>query len=411
MDNAHRLAPADVVCSRPLVDGSALDQLRSAAKGLRVAIVHDWLVTRGGAEKVLQAFLRAFPQAHVFTLVDSLADADRAWLGQPSVTTSFLQRMPLAKRHYRYYLPLMPAAVERFNVADYDLVISSSHAVAKGIPTHSDQAHICYCHTPMRYAWDMREGYLQDAGWQGPKAWLARYSLHRLRQWDFTTAAHVDHFWANSNNVKARIDSYYHREAEVLYPPVDVDALTVNEGERDDFYLAASRLVPYKRLDLIIEAFRAMPDKRLVVIGNGPDRKRLEALAEGASNIELLGYREDAVLHDYLRRARAFVFAADEDFGILPLEAQASGTPVIAYGSGGALETVRAPESQQDPAATGIFFDTQTPDSLRDAVASFETRRFDPSACRHNAERFSHSVFWRRTQTLLTHAGLVASPS
>lgn len=388
---------------------TSLQRLQQATAALRVAIVHDWIVTNGGAEKVLEALLAGLPQADVFTLVDSLPTAQREWLQGHKVTTSFLQRVPLARRHYRHFLPLMPFAIEQLDVSEYDLVISSSHAVAKGVVTHPHQVHICYCHTPIRYAWDMKERYLADAGFRFPPVeWLARYVLHRLRQWDHVSASQVDHYWANSKNVAARIRKYYRRESSVLYPPVAMGRVTYNDGPREAFYLAASRLVPYKRLDLIIEAFLDMPERRLVVIGDGPERERLGRMAHKAPNIELLGYCENTVLYDYLSRARGFIFAADEDFGILPLEAQASGTPVIAYGKGGAVETVRAPGGGGDNNdATGVFFKEQTPDSLRQAIRGFEACDFLPSACRDNAARFAQSTFWERMHSLLDAAGLI----
>nr|WP_299240479.1 glycosyltransferase family 4 protein [uncultured Halomonas sp.] len=397
----HEKAVVQVAATSPL------EQVRQATSPWRVAIVHDWLVTNGGAEKVLEALLRAFPQADIFTLVDTLPDRQRGWLKGHKITTSFLQRLPLAKKRYRHFLPLMPLAVEQFDVSDYDLVISSSHAVAKGVITHPQQTHICYCHTPIRYAWDMKESYLADAGFPAPLSWLARYVLHRLRQWDYFSATQVDYFWANSRHVATRIDKYYARSSQVLYPPVAVDQLPCHEGERENFYLAASRLVPYKRLDLIVEAFLDMPERRLVIIGDGPERTRLTRLAKDADNIELLGYCEDDVLRDHLSRARGFVFAANEDFGILPLEAQACGTPVIAFGQGGARETVRPASHPNDENATGVFFEKPITQSLHEAILGFELRQFSPQACRRNAERFSEEAFWRRLHSLLQAAGLL----
>lgn len=387
---------------------SSLERLQKAVAPWRVAIVHDWLVTNGGAEKVLKGLLEAFPQADLFTLVDTLPEHQRGWLNGHKVTTSFLQRLPLARRYYQHFLPLMPFAIEQLDVEKYDVVISSSHAVAKGVITHPGQTHICYCHTPVRYAWDMKERYLADARFRfAPMEWLARGVLSRLREWDYFSASQVDHYWANSSNVAARIRKYYQREASVLYPPVAVGQLQCRDGAKEDYYLAASRLVPYKRLDLIIETFRDLPDRRLVIIGDGPDRERLAKIAQGAVNIELLGFCENEVLQDHLARAKGFIFAANEDFGILPLEAQACGTPVIAYGKGGALETVRASRHPDDHEATGLFFEEQTAASLRQAILRFEEHEFLPIACRYNAERFAEGVFWERILHLLGEAGLV----
>lgn len=382
---------------------TSLTALQDWGRHYRVAIVHDWLVVQGGAEKVLGALLQAFPTADIFTLVDYLPESQRGRIAEHRVYTSLIQQLPFARQRYRHFLPLMPYAIEQFDLRGYDLVISSSHCVAKGVVTHPHQRHVCYCHTPMRYAWDMKEAYLQDAALSRPLEWYVRRTLGRLRRWDHFTASQVDHFIANSTNVSRRIAKYYGRDAEVIYPPVDLDAFPFNPGPRDDYYLAASRLVPYKRMDLIIEAFRQDGRRRLQVVGDGPERSRLEKLAAGASNIELLGYQPDSVLIERMRRARAFVFAAEEDFGILPLEAQACGTPVIAYGRGGACETVIGEGAECQPAAgaTGVFFAEQTPESLSAALATAERHDFDPRACRCQAERFSVLAFWQSWQRLL----------
>lgn len=381
---------------------SALSVLQAWSRERRIAVVHDWLVVQGGAEKVLDALLQAFPQADVFSLVDFLPAAQRGRLAEHRVTTSALQRLPLARRYYRHLLPWMPYAIEQFDLGDYDLVISSSHCVAKGVLTHSGQRHLCYCHTPMRYAWDMKEAYLRDSGLPRALQWPLRRCLGRLRQWDHVTASQVDDFVANSANVARRIAKYYRREAEVIHPPVDLARFPLDEGERDDVYLAAGRLVAYKRIDLIISAFRHS-GRRLEIVGDGPERKTLEKLAAGAPNIELLGYQPDRVLIERMCRARAFVFAAEEDFGILPLEAQACGTPVVAFGHGGARETVVGAGSEVPPpeGATGVFFTQQTADSLNAALASAERHAFDPRACRRQAERFSVQAFWQGWQRLL----------
>lgn len=384
--------------------------LQAWGKHYRIAIVHDWLVVQGGAEKVLDALLQAFPRADVFSLVDFLLPTERGRLVGHRVTTSALQQLPQARRYYRHLLPWMPYAIEQFDLRDYDLVISSSHCVAKGVITHPHQRHLCYCHTPMRYAWEMRDEYLRDSGYPAPLRWCARRMLERLRAWDASTANGVDQFIANSANVAGRIRRYYRRESCIIHPPVDLDAFAFHDGPRDDYYLAASRLVPYKRMDLIVEAFRHMPQRRLKVVGDGPERSRLEALAAGAANIEILGYQPDVRLGELMARARAFVFAADEDFGIMPLEAQAAGTPVIAFGRGGALETVLGPEHGDD--ATGIFFPEQHAPSLCDALEKFEATTMDPLACRRQAERFSTQRFWARWQALLSsslHESGVAS--
>ncbi|AFQ51177.1 glycosyltransferase family 4 protein [Burkholderia cepacia] len=365
---------------------------RDASRPLRVAIVHDWLVTYAGAERVLEQLVACFPDADLFSLVDFLDD--RAFVRGKPVTTSFIQKLPFARTKYRSYLPLMPLAIEQLDVSEYDLVISSSHAVAKGVLTGPDQMHISYVHSPIRYAWDLQHQYLEQSNLtHGPKSLLARMILHYIRNWDTRTANAVDGFVANSAFIARRIRKVYHRDAAVIFPPVDVDGFSLNEV-KDDFYLTASRMVPYKKIDLIVEAFSRTPERKLVVIGDGPEMQKIRAKA--GSNVEIMGYQPFAVLHDRMRRAKAFVFAAEEDFGISVVEAQACGTPVIAYGKGGALETVLEPRSHANP--TGLFFDEQTPHAIVAAVDDFERapQRFTPHACRANAERFSADTFRRR---------------
>jgi len=357
---------------------------------MKVAIVHDWLVTYAGAERVLEQVLMLYPEADLYSLVDFIPLGERAFLEGRPVRTSFVQRLPWARRKYRNYLALMPLAVEQFDLSAYDLVISSSYAVSKGVLTSPHQLHICFCHSPARYAWDLQHQYLREARLtRGLGSWIARYMLHRFRIWDVRTANGVDDFIANSHFIAARIWKVYRRESTVIYPPVDVHAFTPG-GSREDFYVTASRMVPYKRMDLIVEAFATMPHRRLVVVGDGPEAARIRS--RGAPNIEFLGQQPIDVLRDRLRCAKAFIFAAEEDFGIAPMEAQACGTPVLAYGKGGALETIRGLE---DDAPTGILFPEQTVPSLVDAVECFEREggRIDPEACRRNAERFNPDRF------------------
>jgi glycosyltransferase involved in cell wall biosynthesis len=377
---------------------------------LKVAIVHDWLVVHGGAERVLAQMIDCFPQADLFSLVDFLDD--RSCLRGRPVRTSFIQKLPFARTRYRGYLPLFPLAIEQFDLSGYDLVLSSSYAVAKGVLTGPDQLHVSYVHSPVRYAWDLQHQYLNEAGLaRGPKSALARSLLHYIRNWDARSANGVDLLLANSRFVSRRIRKTYRRDARVVYPPVDVDHLTQRD-DKDDFYLTASRLVPYKRIDLIVEAFSRTPSRRLVVIGDGPELAKIRALA--GPNVTLLGYQPFEVLHDHLQRARAFVFAAEEDFGISPVEAQACGTPVIAYGKGGVCESVRATGDRP----TGLFYGAQTTDALLDALARFEALpagTFDPRACRANAERFSATRFRSAFARLVleAYAGLraeLASP-
>jgi glycosyltransferase involved in cell wall biosynthesis len=355
---------------------------------MNTAVVHDWLVTYAGAEKVLEQILILYPDADLFSLIEFLPGNGRGFIQNKEVNTSFIQKLPFARTKYRNYLPLMPWAVERLDLRGYDLVMSSSYAVAKGVPTGPGQVHISYCYSPMRYAWDLSSQYLETTGLnKGIKGRIARSILNRLRDWDYRTAGSVDHFIAISRYIANRIKRCYGRDSAVIYPPLDTDLFTPGE-KKEDFYITASRLVPYKRVDLIVEAFTRMPDKRLLVIGEGPESGRVKSKA--GKNVELLGYQSQDELRDYLRKARAFVFAAEEDFGIAPLEAQACGTPVVAYGRGGILETVVDKK-------TGVFFNEQTVESLTEAVLFFEKMEdgFDPGAIRENTERFGVERFRR----------------
>lgn len=356
----------------------------------KVALIHDWLTVYAGGEKVLEEILNLIPHADIFSLVDFLPASERGFIHNKPVTTSFLQRLPLAKSKYRSYLPLMPLAIEQLDVSAYDVVISSSHAVAKGVLTGPDQLHLCYCHSPIRYAWDLQHQYLKEAGLTGGVSGaLARGILHYIRLWDARTANGVDGFMANSNFIARRIDKVYRRTARVVYPPVDTTGFSF-QAAKEDFYLTASRQVPYKRIDLIAEAFTQMPEKKLVIIGDGPEAEKIARKA--GSNVTLMGYQPFAVLKSHMQRAKGFVFAAEEDFGITPLEAQACGTPVIAFGKGGSLETVRSTGDKP----TGVHFAAQTVASLKDAVARFEAMRFDPQAIREHAESFSVARFRER---------------
>ena len=360
-------------------------------RNVRVAIVHDWLVTYAGAERVLEQIVACFPDADLFSVVDFLED--RSFIRGKPVTTSFIQKLPKAATKYRAYLPLMPIAIEQLDVSAYDVVISSSHAVSKGVLTGPDQVHISYVHSPIRYAWDLQHQYLKQSRLtSGPKSALARLILHYMRNWDIRTSNSVDSFVANSQFIARRIKKVYQRDADVIFPPVDVEAFALHE-QKDDFYLTASRMVPYKKIDLIVEAFARMPQRRLVVIGDGPDMQKIRAKA--SKNVEIMGYQPFKVLQDHMQRAKAFVFAAEEDFGISVVEAQACGTPVIAYGKGGALETVR---DLSDPRPTGMFFDEQRAESIISAVEDFDAHaaRFSAIDCRANAERFSTTHFRER---------------
>lgn len=365
---------------------------------MKIAVVCDWLVVYAGAERVLEQILKIYPQADVFCLVDFIPEGKRDFLLNKKTCTSFIQRLPKAKTKYRSYLPLMPLAIEQLDVTGYDLVISSSHAVAKGIMTGPNQVHISYVHSPIRYAWDLQHQYLHEAGLEhGMKSWLARLVLHYMRIWDSRTANGVDYFIANSEFIAKRIKKVYGREAEVIYPPVDVEAYELCE-EKEDFYLTASRMVPYKKIKLIVEAFNQMPDKKLVVVGDGTEFEKTKEIAK--ENITLMGYQPFEVLKEKMQKAKAFVFAAEEDFGITPVEAQACGTPVIAYGRGGALETVCGLDSD---APTGVFFSEQSTTSITEAVEVFEKNadKITADNCRKNAERFGIGVFKNRFKIMI----------
>jgi len=352
---------------------------------MKIAIVHDWFVTYGGAERVIEQMLKLYPDADLFALCDFLPEKDRGCINHKKVTTSFIQKLPFAKKKYRSYLPFMPLAIEQLDLSGYDLIISSTHAVAKGVITGPDQLHVAYVNSPVRYAYDLMHQYLSESNLtRGPKSWLARIILHYIRMWDAKTVNGVDNLIGNSNFIARRLLKVYRRKADVIYPPVDVKKYKMTD-QKDNYYVTASRLVPYKKINLIVEAFSMMPDKKLVVIGDGPDFKKIKAIA--TPNIKMMGYKSDSILRRYMQKAKGFVFAAEEDFGIVLIEAQACGTPVIAYGKGGALETVVKNE-------TGVFFYKQSPEAIIDAINRFELKsNFDSKLIRRNAIRFSNERF------------------
>ena len=354
---------------------------------MRIALVHDWLLSPiGGSERVLAQLHSLFSSPPIYTLLWNA----QAFLDTPFskavVHRSFLERMPLIKKRWRYYLPLFPLAIEQFNLSKYDLVFSSSHCVAKGVITTPDQLHICYCHTPMRYAWDLSHDYLKASSWP------ARLLMHYLRGWDVQSSSRVDHFIANSHFVKRRIRKTYGKEAHVIYPPVDTSLFQL-KSEKEDFYLAASRLVPYKKIDLIVEAFAQMPQRKLIVIGDGPEMKKIRKLA--TPNIRIMGFLPSHLLREYLQNARALLFSAIEDFGILPVEAMSAGTPVLGLRRGGVAETV------QDQ-STGLFFEEQTVSAIRDVVERFEKiNSWNPQLIRAHALQFSTERFLREIRTFV----------
>jgi glycosyltransferase involved in cell wall biosynthesis len=356
---------------------------------LRIAIVHDWLYVIGGAERVLRELLACYPSADVFSLFDILSEKDRAFIGISETKTSFVQRLPFIRKSHRIYLPLMPLAVEQFDFSNYDLVISSSYAVAKGIITGPNQLHVSYVHSPMRYAWDLQHAYLRESGLaKGFKSALARILLHYMRIWDTRTAHGPDAIIANSHFVATRIRKIYGRTAHVIHPPVELAKQPIQAPRRAHF-LAASRLVPYKNIESIVRAFKELPDLELIVAGAGPEAERLKAIA--SANVAFAGFVSDEKLRELMATARAFVFAAEEDFGIVVVEASSEGTPVLALGRGGSLETIR----DAPPDRTGMFFKNPDPGEIARCIRSFteQEQSFSADACRRQAARFSEERF------------------
>lgn len=352
---------------------------------MKKALISDWYYINGGAEKVIHSINSVWDDFHHFALIDFLNDEDRAYiLNGKKVKTSFIQKLPTAKQNHRKFLQLFPIAIEQFDLSDYELIISCSSAVAKGVKTRKNQLHICYCHSPMRYAWDLKDQYLKDSGLDsGLKGFYAKYVLNKIRKWDVSNSDGVDYFIANSNHIAQRIKKIYNREATVIYPPVDVDFFSLEEL-KGDYYFTASRLVSYKKTQLIVEAFNELPHLKLIVAGDGPEFEKLQKIAN--SNIEFVGFIDTSSLKNYMQKAKAFVFAAEEDFGIIPVEAQACGTPVIAFGKGGALETVIENK-------TGVFFEEQTSQSLKEVIINFEKINFNSKQIREHAAKFSKQRF------------------
>lgn len=361
---------------------------------MKVAIVHEWFASYAGSERVVEQLLNLYPEADLYSLVDFIPRPGRHFLQHKPVTTSFLQNLPFARRKFRSYLPLMPLAVEQFDLRAYDLILSSHHAVAKGVLTRPDQLHICYVHTPIRYAWDLQEQYLETSGLnRGWKRILPAVILHYLRLWDVATVGRVDQFVANSRYVAQRIQKTYQRDAQVIYPPVNTAPFQAWQP-RQNFYLAMARHVPYKKMELILEAFNHL-GLPLVMIGDGTETLKSQA----RPNVQILGYQSDDVVKTYLETCKAFVFAAEEDFGITVVEAQAAGAPVIAYGRGGVCETVI-------PGQTGIFFYEQSINGLMEAIRRFEQEGVGATAAEisQHAQKFTISRFQTQMQQFIDQA-------
>jgi len=385
---------AGVSRARPLLSSPLAPHPTDVSHLVKVAIAHDWLVTLGGSELVLRELLRIFPGATVFTLIDKMAEPDRAFVGVARTRTSFLDRVPGVASTYRRLLPLFPVAMSRLDLGEFDVVISNSHAIAKGVRTRSHQLHVCYCLSPMRYAWDLRDQYLKESGLaRGIRGYAANRVLDRLQRWDRANTSRVDSFVTLSRYIADRIERAYGRRATVIHPPVDVDYFDFDDSRSPgsgDYYFTMSRFVPYKRIDLIARTFAQFPDRRLVIAGTGPDVQKIRAAA--GPNVELVGRVDRDEARRLLGGARAFLFAAEEDFGIAPVEAQARGVPVIAFSRGGTQETVRGLD---DDAPTGVFFDEQSEAAIAHAIRQFEqnAHRIEPTVCRVNAERFAEHVF------------------
>ncbi|WP_281324430.1 glycosyltransferase [Flavobacterium sp. IMCC34518] len=361
---------------------------------MKKALINDWYYVNGGAEKVIHSLNHIWDDFDHYALIDFLNETDRDFiLKGKKAKTSFIQNLPTAKSNHRKFLQLFPCAIEQFDLSEYDLILSSSSSIAKGVRTRKNQLHICYCHSPMRYAWDLQEQYLQDSGLnKGLKGIYAKYVLNNIRKWDVTNSENVTYFIANSKNIAQKIKKIYNRESTVIYPPVDVDFFTLEENKKE-YYFTASRMVSYKKTLLIVEAFNELPHLKLVVAGSGPDYDAIKKIAK--SNIILIGHIDKLELKKQMQEAKAFVFAAEEDFGIVPVEAQACGTPVIAFGKGGALETVIEGK-------TGVFFKEQTAQSLKEAILNFETLKFNPKEIREHALQFSKERFESEIKAFVT---------
>lgn len=351
---------------------------------MKIAIIHDWLVTDAGAEKVLKAIVELYPNADIFSLVDFLSENERKnILDFKVVNTSFIQKLPFAKKYFRNYLPLFPIAIRSLDLRSYDLIISSSWAVAKGVKKAPHQLHVSYCHTPIRYAWDLYDEYISELS--GVKKLVVKLTLSYLRAFDIKTLDDVDYFIANSNFVANRIKKTYNRDSVVIYPPVDVDSFTCKES-KEEFYLCASRLVPYKKIKLIVETFNEMPNRKLKVIGSGDEFNDIKNIAK--SNIEMLGYQSKKEMIKQMQNARAFVYAAVEDFGIVPIEALSCGTPVIALNDGATAETIKHK-------INGVHFSEQKKQSIKGAVKEFESLSFESCEISSNAQKYSTQRFKR----------------
>jgi glycosyltransferase involved in cell wall biosynthesis len=357
---------------------------------MKVALIHDWLTGMRGGEKVLEVLCELFPDATLFTLLHN-KDSVSETISRMNIKTSFVQNLPFSSNHYQKYLPLFPTAIEQFDLTGYDLVVSSSHCVAKGVITRPETCHICFCHTPMRYAWEMYYTYFSGDSFNPVIRWSIPFFMNYLRTWDERSSDRVDYFIANSQNVRRRIRKHYRRDAEVVYPPVDTDYFALSK-KRGEYYLVVSALVPYKRIDLAVLAFNEL-GLPLLIIGEGSKRKKLMRIAK--ENITFIDWQKRSELRRLYSDCKALIFPGEEDFGIVPVEAQACGRPVIAFAKGGVTESVKGayPDQMIGSSPTGVFFKPQTKEALIQAVRSFDSMEFDPEKIRENALRFDRKVF------------------
>lgn len=350
---------------------------------LKVALIHDHLAQDGGAEKVLKVLADMFPAAPIYTLLYEKKNANKYFKNR-RIETSIIQKLPGGIKHYQWYMPFMPMAVEFFDLKGYDLVISDASAFAKGVITSPETLHICYCHTPTRYIWSDTHQYINELKYNKYFKKLISLILNYIRMWDRMAADRVDKYIANSYAVKKRITKYYKNDSKVIYPPVDINNFKISENI-EDYFLIGGRLAPYKRVDIVVEAFKKT-GKKLKIFGSGVDEKRLRKIAGDFTNIEFLGRVSDEDLPALYAKCQAFINPQEEDFGITTVEAMAAGRPVVAYRKGGALEIIKE-------GITGIFFNKQTAEAIVEAISSFDSSKFSPQEIRQHAEKFSIERF------------------
>ena len=370
-------------------------------KKLKVALIHDWLVGKFGAENVFAEIIKIFPNSEIFTLIDVIPNNKREFIAGKKVHQSFIAKLPFAKNHFRKYLGLMPIAIEQFDFADFDLIISSSTAVAKGVIPKPNQLHICYINSPIRYAWDLEHQYIKESNIKGLKKLYVKNTLHKIRNWDVISSNRVDYFIADSSWIQSRVKKYYRRESEILNPNVDIEYFSKDylKAKKQDYFFTIARHVPYKKIDIIIRAFNQMPDKKLIIGGSGEETERLKQIAN--NNIEFTGFLDQEKLRQYLQEASAFIYAALEDFGIVMAESLAAGTPVIAYGVGGSCDIIADFDKYKTP--TGILFNQQNETSLIEAVEKFTQNKtkFHAKDCYSSVTHLSAENFRKKFEEIV----------